>query len=215
MGQFPSWVFDKFLAPEVSSFSQAKIPDMSKYNRESEWWVANHFLNSLLRGRYTEQAKPYAFNFLRRAEGSFAEHTTATGLTLGFLSDGSPRLYVNAILHWEFFLSQAWLAYKLLGELAVSLTGNETKRRFFERHDQSVEHRLNLFYNATKHVESRIAAGQILPDATMPVWLTNDGLKCTDAILTYEETAEVLRFISNWADSVVDPRELSKQLEEL
>ena len=66
-----------------------------------------------------------------------------------------------------------------------------------------------------KHVESRIATGQILPDATIPVWLTNEGIRSTDALLTYGETGEILRDIARWADVMEDPREMRNKLSSL
>ena len=40
-------VRDKYIAPGVSAFTSADIPDMSEYAKESEHWVANLFLNSV------------------------------------------------------------------------------------------------------------------------------------------------------------------------
>jgi len=56
-----------------------------------------------------------------------------------------------------------------------------------------------------KHVESRIENGQMLPEATVPVWLSNEGLVSTEALLTFAETAEVLKDIAKWADILSDP----------
>ena len=70
----------------------------------------------------------------------------------------------------------------------------------FERDDGSIEQRLNLLDNASKHLKKRIAAGQILADTVSPTWLSNRGLECTDGFLSWEETAEVLREIAKWAE---------------
>jgi hypothetical protein len=63
-----------------------------------------------------------------------------------------------------------------------------------------------------KHVESRIADGQIAYGATVPVWLTNDGIKSVDSLLTYGETGDILRDIARWANILVD---LPTTMEEL
>jgi hypothetical protein len=63
-----------------------------------------------------------------------------------------------------------------------------------------------------KHVESRIENGQIIEGATIPVWLTNEGLRSTDALLTYAETGDILRDLAKWANIVVDPSEMANKL---
>jgi hypothetical protein len=51
MGKFSDVVLDDFIAPGVSTFHSAEIPDMSARDPESSHWVADHFLNSVFRGR--------------------------------------------------------------------------------------------------------------------------------------------------------------------
>lgn len=71
--------------------------------------------------------------------------------------------------------------------------------------DGSGIQRLNLLYNRTKHLESAINSGQLPPDGTLPVWLTNDGLRAVDAELTFAELAEILTDLAKWADAAQDP----------
>jgi hypothetical protein len=63
-----------------------------------------------------------------------------------------------------------------------------------------------------KHVESRIANGQLPEGATVPVWLTNSGLKSIDTDLTYAETEEVLKDVAKWADVLQDPMSALEKL---
>lgn len=214
MTGFTSYTRDKFIAPDVSTFQSAEIPDMSTYDAASSHWVTDHFLNSVFRGRLKPSAQAYVYNFLRRAEGAFGEHALARQATEAFLrSRGqSPSRYASSLLHWEFFLGQAWQSYALLKKL-IELGGHPFV--IFDRGDGSIEERLNELYNSMKHVEKRIAAGQILDGATVPVWLTNDGIQSTDALLTYAETAEILKDIAKWANILVDPREMTSKLREL
>jgi len=212
MARFTDHVADRFIAPGVSAFNTADIPDMSTYDPESKHWVANHFLNSVLRGKFEPPMNAYVYNFVRRAEAAFSEHEQARQATLRFLASQkqSPSHYAAAVLHWEFFLGQAWQGYALLAKLLELLTGEEF--RIFSKGDGSVEDRLNRQYNCMKHVEKRIVNGQILEGATVPVWLTNEGIQSTDTLLTYSETGEVLRDIAKWATIVVDPIEMAERL---
>lgn len=212
--RFSGYARDRYFAPGVSEFSLAEIPDMSSCDPQSAYWVRNYSLNAMLRGSLQPPGNAFIFNYLRRAEGAFSEHGTAREATYAFLASEGQSLsgYASALLHWECFLGQSSKAYDVLRTFVGHLTG-EGPIKFFERGDGSVEARLNLQYNAMKHVEKRIAAGQIDDGATVPVWLTNGGIKSTDALLTYAETGDILRDIARWANIVVDPRTMAEKLQ--
>jgi hypothetical protein len=188
---------------------------MSEYDHQSTFWLANFVLNSALRGNFNPPGNAYAYNYLRRTVAAFSEHEEARQATLAFLSSGRQSLshYVAATLHWEFFLGQSWHAYLLLRGLFKSLTKQDVLK-IFVRGKGSVEERLNYLYNCMKHVESRIENGQIVEGATIPVWLTNEGLRSTDALLTYAETGDILRDLAKWANIIVDPSEMANKLRE-
>jgi hypothetical protein len=206
----------RYIAPGIPEFDSAEIPDMTSHNAESSFWVSNHFLNSVMRGSLELPAGAYVFNYLRRAEGAFSQHALARAATADFLSTGrqAPSPYAAALLYWEFFLGQSWQGYALLNELIRFLTKSENLN-VFEKGDGSVEERLWLLYNSMKHAESRIAHGQILEDTTSPVWLSNQGLECTEGTLTYIETGDILRDLAKWADAIVDPIEMAVKLQTL
>jgi hypothetical protein len=69
-------------------------------------WVANHFLNSILRAAYHLPMGAHVQHYLRRSEAAFAEQALAREATLSFLETGrqSPTSYSKALLHWEYFL---------------------------------------------------------------------------------------------------------------
>jgi hypothetical protein len=169
-----SYALERFFAPGIAGFHSADIPDGSSLDDQASHWIANHVLNSVLRASIRPPGNAYIFNFLRRAEGAFAEHANAREATLGFLESGGQALgrYVEALRHWEFFLSEAWNALAILRAFTRYLGDDETK--LFSKGDGSLAERVNLLYNSMKHVESRIAAGQIEEDATIPVWLSNE-----------------------------------------
>lgn len=193
-------ILDAHIAPGASSFTHAEIPDMAAWDKESPHYVANFFLNSAFTATFAPPMNAYAYNFLRRVQFAFSEHDLARESTLRFLSTGSqsPRSYVDALFHWECFLGQAWHAYALL------ITAWEGKA--FDKGDGSVEQRLNALYNQMKHVESRIEHNQMIPGATVPVWLTNTGLQSVDAVLSYAETGEVLKDLAKYANALMNPK---------
>jgi hypothetical protein len=191
--QFSSNIVDRCIAPGVSSFTHADIPDMSTWAAESPYWIANFFLNSVCTATFKPPMNAYAFNFLRRAQAAFSQHQLARESTLAFLRSGgqSVTCYAEALFHWETFLGQSWHAYKLL-ETAF-------QGKIFKKGNGSVEERLNKLYNEMKHVESCIenttttSNKQMPSGATVPVWLENTGIRSLDASMTYAETGEVLK----------------------
>ncbi len=208
MTQFTNYAIDKFIAPNASSFMQADIPDMSSYDEQSTHWVANFFLNSVLRAAWKPPYNAYMYNYLRRAEAAFIEHSLARSETLEFIESGrqSSRRYTAALFHWESFLGQSWHAYKTLQKcFGVQI---------YSPGDGSVKERLNKLYNQMKHVESRIENAQITDGATVPVWLTNDGLASIDTTFTFTETGEVLVDVAKWANILQDPLSAPEKLNE-
>jgi hypothetical protein len=168
-----------------------------------------------LRGNFSPPGNAYAYNYLRRTVAAFSEHKETREATLVFLSSGRQSLsrYAAATLHWEFFLGQSWHAYLLLRGLFKFLTKQDVLQ-VFVKGEGSVEERLNYLYNCMKHVESRIENGQIVEGATIPVWLTDEGLQSIDALLTYAETGDILCDLAKWANIIVDPGEMANKLRE-
>lgn len=206
--QYSSILRNELIAPGAADFTQADIPDMSGYAAESPYWVSNFFLNSAFRARFKAPMHAYTFNFLRRTKYSFSEHHLARKSTLAFVGGDSQSVnqYVDALFHWESFLSQAWHAY------AVLIKAWDGKA--FDSKDGSIEQRLNALYNQMKHVESRIYNGQMIQGATIPVWLENQGLRSVDEHMSFDETAEVLKDLANYADALMDPKTAREKLDE-
>ena len=204
--QYSSAILERHIAPGASTFTKADIPDMSSLSTQSPYWVANFFLNSAFTATFAMPMNAYAYNFLRRAQYAFSEHHLARESTLAFLANGgqSATRYADALFHWECFLGQSWHAIALL------VTAWEGKA--FEKNDGSTEQRLNALYNQMKHVESRIENGQMIPCATVPVWLENEGLRSVDANLTYVETSEILKELAKYADVLMNPKTAKTEL---
>ena len=194
---------DKFVAPEISSFTQASIPDLSGLQ---ERWLVSFILNSSLVVQLEDTARRTFYNFLRRVEGAFREYSSARQMTMAHLASPNPDAvseYIIAIGHWEAFLSQAYQAWCLLAR---------GQKILFTPGDGSTMQRLNLLYNRSKHAESAITAEQLPPDGTLPVWLRNDGLHSVESSLTFEEIAEMLEDLAVWADAAQNPATMREKI---
>jgi hypothetical protein len=198
---------DKYIAPEISSFTAASIPEMSAVSAEQGHWLANFILNSGFRVTMDDASRRTFYNFLRRTEAAFREYEAARQATVAYLTVPTLNpfsVYIVAIGHWEVFLSQAYQAWCLLARGQPIL---------FKRGDGSITQRLNLLYNRAKHAEKAITSQQLPPDGTLPVWLKNDGLYCVESSLTFEEIAEILKDLAQWADIVQDPPTMQAKIE--
>lgn len=213
--EISDYALDTFVAPEMSKFTDAAIPDITQYSENREWWVRHFFLNSMLRATVAPPYRQYMLNFLRRAELSFNAYELARDRTLRYLN--GPRNkgvghYVAAIGHWEVFLSQAWHTY-----LLFSYIDGRDGQGIFTPGDGSDAERLNFLYNRSKHAEKSIK-GSFYPDgSTMCLWLHNDGLRATsdrktDGHLTFSEMFAMLQEFAKWADRVEDPATLQEKI---
>jgi hypothetical protein len=204
--RFSAHLFDELIAPGASKFSHAEIPDTQNRHKEQRFWLNNFFLNSVVGGRYKSPLDAYVTAYLRRAESAFVMHTLAREATLNLLAlpQMTPSHYARTLLHWEGFLTQAAQGHNVLIRMLRYLTSDESLKAY-QSGDGSVEQRLHAVYNALKHAEKRINNNQIIPESVSPVWLTNEGLRSTDEILTWDETAELLDEMARWADGFQHP----------
>jgi hypothetical protein len=196
---------DNFFAPEMSQFTSAAIRDMSGTSDQQEHWLYNFMLNTLLSVQVEQRVRQTLFNFLRRAQFAFREYALAREQTVAFLSNReSVPTYLVAIGHWEVFLSYAYQAFELLAPTE--------KRALFEPNDGSILQRLNLLYNRSKHLSKAINSDQLATGSTLAVWLTNEGLRCVDGHLTFDELAGVLEELARWSDAAQDPLTMRDKL---
>ena len=194
---------DKFVAPEISSFTEASIPDLSGLQKR---WLVSFILNSSLVVQLDDGTRRTFYNFLRRAEATFREYSSARQMTQAHLTNPNPDAvseYIIAIGHWETFLSQAYQAWCLLAR---------GQKILFTPGDGSTMQRLNLLYNRTKHAESAITAEQLPSDGTLPVWLKDDGLHSVESNLTFEEIVEMLQDLAAWADAAQNPATMREKI---
>jgi hypothetical protein len=203
---FTSYAKDKFIAPFMSQFTDADIPDMSQFSSEASCWISNFILNSMLLANLKDPKRQFVFNFLRRAEAAYEQYELARTATREFLSGTrqSASRYMKAVLHWEVFLAHAWQGYVLLGRIL-------DQKKIFNKGTLTREEKLNRLYNDSKHAESRIEQGKMPKHGTIPVWLTKEGLQSHNTGLSFVEAAEILEDLGKWATLLQDPRTFAEQ----
>lgn len=202
----PSWsssILNRFVAPEITSFSAAEIPDLRDRFPDARFWLAHHFLNSVLRGSFTGQVRQLVVGIVRRCSHAFSEYHQAREETIEYLSTADPHnpsisRYFAAVTSWESFILQCSMAVDLLRRLK----GED----LFKKGDGSITERLYQMGNQIKHLASCTGSGQMEDDDASPLWLTNSGLASFGIEVTFEEASELLGDLAEIAEQLQDPR---------
>ncbi|MEA2163347.1 MAG: hypothetical protein QOK37_1474 [Thermoanaerobaculia bacterium] len=198
-----SAVLNEYLAPGYTELSEVDIPDLRSEFEQAEHWLANHFLNSVLRGRYREGARHLALAYLRRTSGAFDAYHRARKLTLEFLdlrkAGKQPvRGYYVMIDAWESCFLQAGMAVDLFRAMIDG-------EKLFEKNDGSAQERAYTIANQIKHAASCVASGHVTKTDTVSLIVQNRGLSSYAVAITFHELAEILRDFSRVADRLQDP----------
>jgi hypothetical protein len=220
-------LLDSHIAPGISSFTQASIPDIAGRFPQGEYWTSNHFLNNVLRGSFPERTRQFVLGFLRRAHLVHTAYLDARRLTLDYLEGNdlhNPSIagYYNAIARWEQFAIEASITleiWKWFSDDQGVFTGKDAMKKFcnWMSDDQGVltgkdgpkEYRLYRIANKVKHVGDDIHKGAYTVDLTLPLtvslWLSNAGLNSIETSVSYDEASKFVVDIAETADQLQDP----------
>lgn len=212
---FDSHLLDKLIAPGISIFTRADIPDLAGRFPEAEYWVTNFFLNNILPPRYVDQLRQLALAFLRRAQLAVDAYAEARDLTLKYLDGNNPdnpriRAYYAAVARWENFAIESSIAMDVLKHIKIRI-GDD--RETFRPGDGSPEQRLHHLANKVKHAGDDIRdKGRYALTDSVALWLSEAGLngigaRATQVVrVTYAEAAQFMEDIAKIADDIQDPQ---------
>jgi hypothetical protein len=211
MVSYSTELLDQYIAPGISVFTGFDAPDMTNQHPEAPHWLANHFLNIVFRGTFKNRFRQYAVNQLYRAQAAFADYHEARLLTADYLKGGYPhnpgiRSYFRALSRWESCLLNLQVFMDVMNKMKKELNDAPV----FGENDGTVEQRAYSIANAIKHFGSDIAAGRHNDAETVPVWLTNSGLKTRRHELSYAELATLVGEVATAAGELQDPLTFAK-----
>jgi hypothetical protein len=83
-------LLDKHIAPGISSFTMAAIPDLSGQFPQAEYWAVNYFLNATLRAAWPDRQRQIVVGFLRRASHAYATYHETRRMTIDYLDGNDP-----------------------------------------------------------------------------------------------------------------------------
>jgi hypothetical protein len=214
-GMYPE-TKDRMVAPKISELIGPNVPDISSEKKTPiNDFVSNHRL-FFSQSNITRQC---CFNLMQNAEAAFDEYCAARTALLEYLPVKSTTVaaYFAALRHFEHCLAHLYQAVESMNAIRKAC-GEEPE---FQKNDGSPLQRINKLNNHVKHIAEiyrRVSIGdtktfelfatqtdgstKIPHDAkdstNVPIWMTNVGLECREATLTYAELAdEVLSTLNN------------------
>lgn len=194
------------IAPSLSDFTTCNAPDLSATHDQAPHWLANHFLNTLFGPDFKGRFRQYALNLLFRAEVAFRDYHEARSLCLKFFEEGRPdypavRTYFGAISRWESCLLNIQIFIDLMNKIKKDV-GDEP---VFVAGDDSREQKAYELANTIKHWGGRLAGPEYDESLTIPVWLTNDGLKSQKHQISFADLATLVNEIAVVANELQNP----------
>jgi hypothetical protein len=210
--QLNSHRLDKLVAPGISTFTQATIPDLADRFPQADHWVINFFLNSYFNFSmsYPDDARQLYLSFLRRAQLAVGAYADARTLTLKYLDGNDPnnpriRAYYAATARWEHFTIES----SIVLDIFRYINGGQGA---FAKGDRSHEDRLYHLANKVKHIGDDIRnKGLYRVTDSVAVWLSDTGLNGVDAQVTFTEAAQFLEDVAKVADEVQNPLGLAEK----
>lgn len=205
-------VLSKLIAPGISEFTNATIPDLTDEFPQARYWIVNHFLNAVFRTAFKDRWRQVVIAYLRRAQNAFVAYHQSRNMTLNYLDGNEPQnpkisSYYDVVTSWENYVLQASMAMDLVRWLNQG-------QGVFSKNDGSKEQRLYGMANLVKHTASAVDSGQCKQSDTLPLWLSNQGLNCFDYALTYSEGSEILRELALGAEKLEDPQRTHEKIHE-
>lgn len=189
---FTKYALDEFFAQELSKLTECNALEVGNQFPQSTSWVSNFALNTIFVHQVGQEAKRFAFAFLRRAEAAFIEYAHARQALIEFVTTGSkkPSIYFRALTHFETTIAFLYQAYDFAREF--------TSTKLFQKGDGSNYERLNRVYNVSRHFKP----ADLPADHLHALWLTNDGIQINSCIVSFKEIGDFLVEIGKLADRV-------------
>lgn len=155
-------LLDRLIAPEISNFTAADIPDLSIAFKEQNHWMANHFLNSAFSVRFQGKFRLLAINQIYRTQNCLLEYERGRDLTSYYLRRTHPshpaiEAYFRALSAWESSLINL--------AIAVDIFKNANNGEgAFQKGDGSTIEQAYFLANAAKHYGPALANSPTVTD---------------------------------------------------
>jgi hypothetical protein len=192
-------LLERLVAPGISEFEEAEIPDLTQQFPQANFWLVNHFLNNALNGSLQPPFVRLLISLLRHSRTAFGAFHSARKQTIKYLSDNNLRTpnvqaYYDALFEWETFILQSQIAMEAFNRLMKVLQ----QPIVFQEGDGSIEERVWDLANRIKHHKNEDQLKE-----PVPIWLSNLGIRSANQLLlSYAESAEFLTRLATVANEL-------------
>lgn len=199
MVQFSDELLDGLLAPGISRFNDATVPDLGEHWSEENHWLQNLFLNSAMGPRYKRTFQRAVVTFIIRTQTALREYRLAREATLRCVSsysDGRPatRSYFTAVSHWETVVLNVQIALDTWSRaIEPTYAPDETDTR------------IRRCANRIKHYAEDIMKPGTPGDLIPPLWLAKFGIVTSGGEISYQELAGKLGEMAGVCDLFQHP----------
>lgn len=190
--QWSNHILDNYVAPKLSELNKCFPPEVAELPKYAESLTLNQIFSST---RYKDSTKVVFSSFISRLRLGTEEyrHGRESLLKYESLPDHSHlQFHRIALSKFENCVLQTYLSIACLNSLHHIIPELQP---VFRKGDNSDYDRLRLLSNRIKHFDEDIveAARLNITPPISPVWITNSGLDCTNASITFDELASILK----------------------
>jgi len=184
LAQFSNYVIDRYGTPNLSALTSCSAPDIA----EPAALFGSFLFNDILRLQVNDQLRRLIVIFGRRTEQAIRDYRTGRQLLKLYverLPETNTHMLtaMQATTHFEHCIASTCQAGALLGEISRVIAPDED-----HRHEDDRYARLKAIWNRSKHFDEDLAGGKAAKaDITAPVWITNTGVSCARASITFDE----------------------------
>ena len=196
-GILSDYFLDNFVAYDLSKLKVCCFPNLSiEYNK----WLNHFILNSAFKYKLENPIRRNLFNFVRKTQNAIISYEIGKNSLDEYLM--SPRNtispYFISLFQFENCIGQCYEASRFIKAI---LNGE----KLFDTDDGSVLSKINNIHNTSKHMDERIINGKMPEAATIPIWISNDGIEIKDIVLKGTELSEYLIDSYNLSEKLCNP----------
>lgn len=183
-GIVSNYFLDHFVAYDLSKLNLCCFPVLSiEHNK----WLNHFILNSAFKYKYENSSKGNRFNFIRKIQNAIISYELGKKALEEYLSLPRNTIspYFISLFHFEDCIGQCYEAYRSIQAL---LNG----KKLFDSADGTVLSKINSIHNTSKHMDERILNGEMPEDATIPIWISNNGVETKECSLKGPELNKYL-----------------------
>lgn len=201
-------LLDSMLAPGISKFTAADIPDLRDAYPHFEQWLKAHFVNNVFHTQLPDEYKQLAINVIKRVQTAFRCYHIARDTTLSYLDGNNPlnplprvHIYFEALAMWE-------STFQNIAE-CVPLLKKFTGQKLFEKGEGTAVELAHGIAEDVRHTHGRIANAELSGDGTIPLWIENSGIRSVRHFIDFPQLAKLM---SDAAEVAAELQDIEKLL---